>query len=85
MHYYSPAERGRWPSRTWRPGGIGLDLRPPRIISTTSKLSGSRVKRKAGLNKTEAGDLMDWLESSGCNRFELVYSGSDGFDVCWWD
>ncbi len=85
MHYYSPGNRGRWPSRTWRMGGLGLDLRPPRVFYSMCAVSLAAPMRKSGLTKTEAHDLLDWLESNGCPRLELATSGSGGFSVHWWD
>jgi hypothetical protein len=36
------------------------------------------------LTKAEASDLLDWLESNGCRRFELVAADDRGFAVQWW-
>jgi hypothetical protein len=77
MHYYSPGQCGRWPIRAWRPGGHGL--RPARVLAMSAPLG------KFGLTKTEADDLLDWLESNGCRHFELVPTRDDGFTVRWWD
>ena len=83
MHYYSPGDRGRWPSRTWKMGGLRLNLRLPRSYCAIGAVA--VPMRQSGLTKTEADDLLDWLESNGCRRFELLASGDREFAVRWWN
>jgi hypothetical protein len=66
-------------------GTAGLSLRPPRLLRHLLETSMPEAMRKSGLTKTEADDLLDWLEANGCRHFELVATSEAGFAVRWWD
>jgi hypothetical protein len=40
---------------------------------------------KSGLTKTEADDLLDWLEANGYEHYELVAVNDQSFAVRWWN
>jgi hypothetical protein len=35
----------------------------------------------SGLNKTQAEDLLDWLDATGHHRRKLIYTDGEGFSV----
>jgi hypothetical protein len=35
-----------------------------------------------GLNKTEAEDVLDWLESQGIKGGQLAFCPYDGYSIC---
>jgi hypothetical protein len=43
------------------------------------------VMGQSGLTKTEADDLLDWLEANGCHHFELASVSTETFAVRWWN
>ncbi len=40
--------------------------------------------RCSGLVKTEAEDLLDWLEANGCANYEISSMSGNTFAVRWW-
>ena len=40
-----------------------------------------KTLHKTGLTKTEAEDLMDWLEAHGYRQLQLSYTSGQGFAV----
>ncbi len=45
----------------------------------------SDAMRRSGLVKTDAEDLLDWLEAHGCQHFEISSLSGDSFAVRWWN
>lgn len=45
----------------------------------------SDAMRRSGLVKTDAEDLLDWLEAHGCRHFEISSLSGDSFAVRWWN
>jgi hypothetical protein len=45
----------------------------------------ARAMGRTGLSKTEADDLLDWLEASGCRHFEISSNSGQCFAVRWWN
>ena len=41
----------------------------------------SRTMRVVGLTKSQAEDLLDWLEANGYRDYQLVYTAGKGFTV----
>lgn len=41
--------------------------------------------RRCGLVKTEAEDLLDWLEANGCAKYEITSLSGNTFAVRWWN
>jgi hypothetical protein len=41
------------------------------------------VESRSGLTKTEAEEVLDWLEANGFQKQELRYEGEKGFTVRW--
>ena len=41
--------------------------------------------RRSGLVKTEAEDLLDWLEANGCAKYEISSMSGNTFAVRWWN
>lgn len=68
------------PPPGWRPR-LRTDLYlPPRFAARQNgALSGRREVR--GLTKSEAEDLLDWLEAHEVSRREVAYTDADGFVV----
>lgn len=66
--------------RAWRPR-LRTDLYlPPRFVARLS--GGSSGRREVrGLTKSEAEDLLDWLEAHEVSRREVAYAGEEGFVV----
>jgi hypothetical protein len=50
---------------------------------STSRPAGPRQQptRVTGLTKSEAEDLLDWLDANGYHEYHLSYSDSNGFTV----
>ena len=40
-----------------------------------------KPRRVTGLTKSEAEDLLDWLQANGYREYQLSYSASRGFTV----
>ena len=84
MHFYSPWNGGRFPrgGRAWDPMSppAGTPRRPSRSI-----LRKDREMGQAGLTKTEAENLLDWLEANGCKHFEVSTTTEQHFAVRWWN
>ena len=67
------------PSRLWRPRVQRVYL-PPRFAARERVLApGRRTVR--GLTKSEAEDLLDWLEAHDVRRREVAYADEDGYAV----
>ena len=81
MHFFSSWHRGIGRNRANRIENGG------HIMPSLSTRSGALLlaMRQSGLTKTEADDLLDWLEANGCCRYELVQTATDGFAVRWWN
>ena len=45
----------------------------------------NEAMRRSGLVKTDAEDLLDWLEAHGCRHFEISSLSGDSFAVQWWN
>jgi hypothetical protein len=60
-------------SRLW-PGTLGFN----KSLTATPRQQPTRV---TGLSKSEAEDLLDWLEVNGYREYHLSYGDSRGFTV----
>ena len=85
MHYYSWSEGDRFPKgkRSWP-----RSSNPSRIGGTARgcvREDPRGVMGRTGLSKTEADDLLDWLEANGCLHYEIAPVSESSFAVRWWD
>lgn len=85
MHYFSAWNRGRAPYRARHMDEPSLPVGPPHWSALFFKRSVSRAMGRSGLTKTEADDLLDWLEANGCRRYELLEATDHSFAVRWWN
>ena len=44
-----------------------------------------RMIRVVGLNKSQAEDLLDWLQANGYREYQLSYTAGKGFTVAYAD
>jgi hypothetical protein len=56
------------------------ETKPKRIPVAKSELKGMA---RTGLEKTEAEDLLDWLEANGYRHYELASITDNSFSVSW--
>jgi hypothetical protein len=42
-------------------------------------------RERSGLVKTDAEDLLDWLEAHGCAKYEISSANGETFAVHWWN
>ena len=53
----------------------------PRIWAGLPTAPAQLPVRVTGLNKSQAEDLLDWLEANGCLDYRLTYVAGQGFSV----
>ena len=85
MHYFSPwdgdrpgQKHGRFASSRGRSGNLPT-TRSGRKRYRTAEMG------QTGLTKTQADDLLDWLEAHGCRHYEVTSAAGYGFAVRWWN
>lgn len=65
-------------------GSHSADMKPTRLPAGKIAAPVDQMYR-FGLEKTEAEDLLDWLEANGCPHYEISSTGADKFAVHWWN
>lgn len=60
----------RWPAEL----GTQADFRDVRTCV-------DRFTQRSGLNRSEAEDLLDWLQNHGCEDCEVTFQPAEGFTV----
>jgi hypothetical protein len=85
MHYFSPWNGERFPkgNRRWN-FGVRVVGRT-RNVSPSSQVHAVSAMGKSGLTKTQADDLLDWLEANGYEHYEISAVNEQSFSVRWWD
>jgi hypothetical protein len=63
------------------PPGDHPPLGPPNQVETKREAGRFRTIWGPGLTKTQAEELLDWLETHGCEEREVVYEEGRGFTV----
>jgi hypothetical protein len=81
MHHYSRRYRDRFPTGNRQNRPVLLQ-HSPRALCHQGTLCDAMGR--AGLTKTEADDLLDWLEASGCRHYEVSSFSGKSFAVRWW-
>jgi hypothetical protein len=86
MHYFSPWNGERFPKGD---GGAYRARGTPRMFRQAdhhpSQLVTAGTMDRTGLTKTEADDLLDWLEAHGCYHYEISAVTEQSFSVRWWN
>jgi hypothetical protein len=85
MHYFFPLN-DEYFQRGNRRSSSALDrLSKAQRRSRPSQLADVGAMGKNGLTKTEADDLLDWLEANGYQHYEVCSVNEDSFSVRWWN
>jgi hypothetical protein len=61
--------------------GDHLPVVPQEKAETKRETGRARTVWGPGLTKTQAEDLLDWLEAHGCQDCEVVYEEASGFTI----
>jgi hypothetical protein len=56
----------------------------PERYATREVIEATGTRAVGGLSKTEAEELLDWLEANGVQNRELVCADEQGFTVRYW-
>ena len=85
MHYFSPWNGERFPKKNRRCDSAAQLLGLSWNASRSTHVQSVGTMGKSGLTKTQADDLLDWLEANGYEHYEISSVNDQSFSVRWWN